>query len=134
MSYVSSRWPLVSEYVYLLAGLANPCYRRLLRYISVYSTSAEPTYGLYCNYAERTFITVSRKERIFWLGQQSRQGQYVQGLGYDDLRFRARTAIDSSQIVPSTVFHSQVLGQTVVWFWGIFRRCFVLGSPSQADK
>lgn len=57
-------WPLISEEARPLGQLANPCWRRMLRHIYVYSTPTEPTYSLYCIYAEKNLVTVSVRERM----------------------------------------------------------------------
>lgn len=60
---------------------------------------------------------------LIWRNQQSEQACLLKASVTMTSNF-AITIINGSQIVPSTQFHSQGLGQRVVWF---FQRCFMLG-------
>lgn len=54
----------IRKFQSLLVWLANPRCRSFLRQIHVYSTLVEFTCGLYCNYVQKIFITVSGRERM----------------------------------------------------------------------
>lgn len=86
----------------------------LLRYICVCSTSKEPTCGLYYNYADLSYSL----EEIIALSDviNSLNKACLLKASVTMTSNFAITIINGSQIVPSTQFHSQGLGQRVVWF------------------
>lgn len=61
-----------------------------------------------------TLVTISGIECIINIRNK------ISTLGNDDLRHRATTKYDVSQIIPSTQFPSKCLGEYVVWFSGNF--------------
>lgn len=79
----------VRMHTFLLGQLTNRCL-----------TPAEPTRGLYSNYAER--------ERIIWRNQQSERGHYVETCIF---------ALEHLPIFTSIAFHSLGLGHFVVCFF-----------------
>lgn len=63
-----------------------------------------------------TLSTLSEKEHIIWR-ESVVNSQHAQTLGHDDLWLRAITTIDGFRTASSIQFHSQGLGQPVVWFY-----------------
>lgn len=89
--------------------LANPFCRRLFRHFCFPSTSTEPMYSLYCNYAKWTLVIVSGSEHVMLYNQHLNKANKMK-LCHDDLSLCATTTANSSQ----TVFVYQI---SFTWLW-----------------